>query len=147
MSGACPCGSERVYTTCCGPFLEGEADPPTAEQLMRARYTAYSRQHIDFLLATFAPDRQYLFDRETTVAWARRSKWTSLEIKRRSGGGPDDDEGTIEFVAWYQRAGRSFRHHEIAEFKKQDGRWYYVDGSFPSSSALLGAESRRLKAD
>jgi SEC-C motif-containing protein len=145
MTGSCPCGSARTLAACCGRYLDGAAWPPTAEALMRARYTAYCLTRIDFLLETFVPEKQYLFDRETTVAWARRSSWTALEVKRCERGGADDEDGTVEFVAWYDRAGRRFRHHEVSEFRKVDGRWYYVDGRFPSSSALLGAESRRLK--
>ena len=45
----CPCGSNRPREQCCGPFLDGLRDPDTAEQLMRARYTAYTRAAMDFL--------------------------------------------------------------------------------------------------
>jgi SEC-C motif-containing protein len=144
MDGPCPCGSSLAFASCCGPWLGG-GDPPTAVALARARYTAYALEHIDFLLRTFIPDRQFLFDRETTVAWARRSHWLGLEIRRLAGGTADDETGTVEFVAWYRRAERRFRHHEIAEFRKDGGCWFYVDGTYPSASALLGAESRRLR--
>ena len=36
----CPCGSGQSYTTCCGPWHAG-VPAPTAEALMRSRYSAY----------------------------------------------------------------------------------------------------------
>ncbi|MBA2482425.1 MAG: YchJ family protein [Planctomycetes bacterium] len=142
----CPCGTSRSFTDCCEPYLKGKRHAETAATLMRTRYTAYTRHHIDYLLSTYDPDQQYLFDRETTLDWARRSKWLSLEIRDCRGGTLHDDEGTVEFVAWYVRGERTHRHHEVSSFRKVDERWYYVDGRYPSASALLGAESRRTTA-
>ena len=62
----CPCGSNRTYDDCCGPYLEGRSDPPTAEALMRSRYTAYARGAIDYLLATHDPRPP----QEEVAAWA-----------------------------------------------------------------------------
>lgn len=143
----CPCGSAKAFSSCCEPFIAGAQEAPTAEALMRARYTAYTQHHIDFLLRTYAPDQQYLFDRETTLEWARRSRWLGLEIKSRDGGEPADDDGSVEFVAWYTRDGKKLRHHEVSQFKRFDNRWYYVEGRYPSSADLLGAESRRMRSD
>ena len=39
----CPCGLPAAYDRCCGRFLAGAA-APTAELLMRSRYTAYARR-------------------------------------------------------------------------------------------------------
>jgi SEC-C motif-containing protein len=39
----CPCGSDnKKYTDCCGRYLDGGEAAPTAEALMRSRYTAYA---------------------------------------------------------------------------------------------------------
>lgn len=141
----CPCGNPRSYDACCQPYLDGVVEAPTIDVLARARYTAYTRHHVDYLLRTYCPDRQYLFDRETTLEWARRSHFDGLEIRRVTGGQPQDAEGQVEFIAWYRRAKRTFRHHEVSQFRAVEGLWYYVDGRYPDSTALLGAESRRLK--
>lgn len=37
---ACPCGSGRPYADCCERFINGEV-APTAEALMRSRFSAY----------------------------------------------------------------------------------------------------------
>ncbi|MCS5574781.1 MAG: SEC-C metal-binding domain-containing protein, partial [Pseudomonadales bacterium] len=39
--GLCPCESGQIYDKCCGLFLAGMGFAPTAEALMRSRYTAY----------------------------------------------------------------------------------------------------------
>ena len=55
MSDPCPCGSGRAYPACCGPYLDQSLPAPTAEALMRARYTAYTLKREDYLLATWDP--------------------------------------------------------------------------------------------
>src|SRR5687767_1109085 len=50
----CPCGGPSL-ATCCGPYLDGTALPPTAEALMRSRYTAYTLKNEPYLLATWHP--------------------------------------------------------------------------------------------
>ena len=51
----CPCGSGGTYEACCGRFVEGRALPETAEELMRARYTAYTLGRGDYLRTTWHP--------------------------------------------------------------------------------------------
>ena len=46
---ACPCGSGKEYAACCGPVISGKAAAPTAEALMRARYSAYVKAEIGFI--------------------------------------------------------------------------------------------------
>ncbi|NET48064.1 MAG: hypothetical protein F6K09_04910 [Merismopedia sp. SIO2A8] len=48
---SCPCGSLRPYSSCCESFLLGTAIAPTAEALMRSRYTAYATHIPPFQLA------------------------------------------------------------------------------------------------
>ena len=50
----CPCGSLHPYADCCGRFIEHpECAAPTAEALMRSRYTAYTLGCESYLLATW----------------------------------------------------------------------------------------------
>lgn len=44
----CPCGSQLEDKDCCLPVLEGAKKAPTAEALMRARYTAHVLKKYDF---------------------------------------------------------------------------------------------------
>ena len=43
-TASCPCGSEKTYEDCCGPWHAGfktGVHAPTPEALMRSRYRAY----------------------------------------------------------------------------------------------------------
>jgi SEC-C motif-containing protein len=104
-------------------------DPaPTAERLMRARYSAYATAAIDFIVATHDPKFQADVDREGTERWSRESEWTGLEIKAVERGGESDDAGFVEFIAHYRVKKQDLSHHERSRFQKLDGRWYYIDG-------------------
>ncbi|MFN5454117.1 YchJ family protein, partial [Bradyrhizobium sp.] len=69
---SCPCGSDLPLDRCCGPYLSGDATPPTAEALMRSRYTAYTRGDIGYIAATLAVDKRAAFDAAAARQWASR---------------------------------------------------------------------------
>ncbi len=122
----CPCGSGQNYRDCCQPYHDGQPSP-TAEALMRSRYSAYVKRLAPYLLATWdAPTRPPALDLDDDT------RWLGLEVKRH--GATGDDTAIVEFVARYKVAGRAFRLHEVSRFVRRDGRWYYVDGEFPESS-------------
>ncbi|MDP6428793.1 MAG: YchJ family protein [Rhodospirillales bacterium] len=123
----CPCGSARDFEECCGPIIEG-APAPTAEALMRSRYTAYVTGAFDHIENTHAPEVQGDFNRSAAESMALGAKWTGLEIREVTGGGADDQTGTVEFVTRFKRGGENYAHHELNNFRRQDGRWVYVDG-------------------
>jgi len=125
---SCPCGSGRSYDTCCEPFITGTALPPTAEALMRSRYSAFTVQAIDYLEQTLAPDRKNPFNRPETEKWARESEWQGLDILGTEAGGPDDQEGRVAFRARFHYDGKDEIHLELSRFRRIDGRWLYVDG-------------------
>lgn len=123
LEDPCPCGSGRAYPDCCGPLLAGTELPATAQQLMRSRYTAYTRGDADYLRATWHPiTRHQDLTVDTTV------RWLGLKIIATAAGGPDDQHGTVEFVARYKIGGRAHRLHEQSRFTREQGRWFYVDG-------------------
>ena len=126
----CDCGDPRPFEKCCGPYLTGAALPPTAEALMRSRYTAYARGEVDYIFATQAPEGRATLDRAQTEAWSKQSTWRGLEIVRTERGGPDDRDGVVEFVAHFDLRGEHVDHHELATFRRDD-RWYFVDGKEP----------------
>jgi SEC-C motif domain protein len=127
----CPCGSTIALADCCQPLIEGERSAETAEALMRARYTAHAIKAFDYIFDTTHPDSRQDDDRKSTAAWSKRLDWQHLEIRSVEGGGVDDEKGLVEFVARYRKNGKAFDHHEIAEFVREDGRWYFKDGQPP----------------
>ena len=118
----CPCGSGRPLAPCCGRHLDGEA-APTAEALMRSRYTAYGLLREDYLLATWHPSTR---PGELGLARDTPPKGLGLEVKRHEQ--TDADHAVVEFVARYKVNGRARRLHEISRFVREDGRWFYVGG-------------------
>ncbi len=123
----CPCGSGSPYKQCCGPFLDG-APAPTPEALMRSRFTAFVRGDLDHIENTHASDVRDSFNRSAAESTANAVDWIRLEIIGASEGGKDDDTGTVEFAARFKQDGQLMVHHECSNFRREDGRWAYVDG-------------------
>ena len=124
----CPCFSEKSYDECCLPIIEGKADAETAEALMRARYTAYTKCKIDFIKRTTHSTALGDFDEDSAKSWSRSSVWKGLSILDTKGGESGDNKGVVEFVAFYMQDGREEKHHERAVFKKEAGKWRFFDG-------------------
>ena len=120
---ACPCGSGKAFAECCDRYLEGDVAAPTAEALMRSRYTAYTLQNEDYLLATWHASMRPL---QLGLAEEAPTKWIGLDVKRHEQ--QDENRAIVEFVARYKVNGRAHRLHETSRFVREDGRWYYVDG-------------------
>lgn len=123
----CPCGSGSDFDTCCGLYLRGERQAPTAEALMRSRYTAYARSDWAYLAKTWHPSKERDIKRIRN-AQATGLEWTSLEIKSTEAGGADDVEGAVEFVAHYRLNDQMGELRELSRFRKEHGVWYYLMG-------------------
>ena len=133
MMSDCPCGSGKSYASCCKPYIDGTRQAPDPEKLMRARYTAYVEQQIDFIVDTHLPERRHRLDRKATEKWAGEAEWLGLEIKNAEAEG---DSGTVEFIAKFRQDGTDYDHHEISSFVKSDGKWYFSDGYTPSATVV-----------
>ncbi|MDR0495120.1 MAG: YchJ family protein [Treponema sp.] len=125
----CPCGSGRVYSECCEPYISGKSRAPTAEALMRSRYSAYVEHEIDYIINTCVHRDKDDIDYKSTRDWSERSTWLGLKIISTEMGGPVDAEGTVEFEASYEQNGLKDIHHEKAKFKKQNDEWLYDEGN------------------
>ena len=125
----CYCQSNLDFETCCELYLKGEKLAPTAEKLMRSRYSAYATANIDYLKKTLAPESRADFDSATTKKWAQSAKWKGLKIMSVDKGTENDTKGTVEFTATYEQDGEGLDHHEVSTFRKSDsGEWYFIDG-------------------
>ena len=116
----CPCGLPAAYDRCCGRFAGGEA-APTAELLMRSRFTAYARQDEAHLRSSW-----HSSTRPASLALDPGLRWTRLEVLETSGGGLLDTAGTVRFRAFHVRAGVVGVLEEHSRFSREDGRWVYV---------------------
>ena len=123
-SRPCPCQLGAPYDDCCGRYHAGplHLQAPTAVALMRSRYSAFTLDLTDYLLATW-----HRSTRPARLATNEPGlKWSGLEVRRHTD--VDDDHASVEFVARSKLHGRAQRLHEISRFVREDGRWFYVDG-------------------
>lgn len=139
---SCPCGTGKKFEECCGPIIAGTTPAPTAEALMRSRYSAYAKGEIDFLLSSLHPDGSGDVDRQSTKAWSQSAEWHGLEVLSTKAGGENDETGEVEFVAKYSLRDEPQRHHELARFKRHKGQWLYVDGDEVRSEPVVGPRVR-----
>lgn len=121
---ACPCGSGNVYAKCCKSYHDGNP-VPSAEALMRARYTAYCLGHENYLVQTWHPGSR---PKRINLGDDNVIQWTRLDIIRAEQGGANDKLGIIEFKAFYDIEGKTGYLHETGNFVKEDNQWYYFDG-------------------
>lgn len=120
----CPCHSGIAYAQCCKPWHAGEP-APTAELLMRSRYTAYALGLEDYLLKTWHPSTR---PAALQLAEEPPLKWLGLNILDYEN--TADDQAEVEFVARYKVNGKAERLHENSRFVREHGQWFYVDGDF-----------------
>ncbi|QEE62074.1 hypothetical protein FVA74_11220 [Salinibacterium sp. dk2585] len=124
----CPCLSGEPYDGCCGCYHRGEASAPTAERLMRSRFSAFAVGNADYLLATWHPST-----RPDSLELDERLRWYRLDIHRTEAGGLGDDVGIVEFTAYFKpRPGADAAagsQHEVSRFARVGGRWRYLDAA------------------
>ncbi|MEU9991231.1 YchJ family metal-binding protein [Streptomyces sp. NPDC048045] len=116
----CPCGRPESYDACCGRYHAGAA-APSAEALMRSRYSAFVKGDAGYLLRTWHPrTRPVRLDLDPGM------KWTGLEVLGTTDGSAFHITGTVTYRASY----RGGSLHERSRFERVDGAWVYVDGDF-----------------
>lgn len=120
----CPCGSGGAYTACCARWHAGAGhlQAPTAEALMRSRYSAFVQQRGDYLQDTWHPSTRPA----QPVSFEAGLQWLGLEVKSHRV--QSDTQAEVTFVARSKSGGRAHRLQETSRFERVDGRWFYVDG-------------------
>jgi SEC-C motif-containing protein len=96
---------------------------PTAERLMRSRFSAFAVGDVAYLLTSW-----HASTRPTELQLSPAIEWRRLEILATTGGAASDEEGTVEFVAhfWDAEERRRGQQHEHSAFVREDGQWSYV---------------------
>ncbi|WP_328924402.1 YchJ family metal-binding protein [Streptomyces sp. NBC_00190] len=117
----CPCGLPATYPECCGRFHSGAQQAPTAEKLMRSRFSAFAVGDTAYLLRSWHPStRPSRLDLDPGQCWER------LEILATERGGMFETEGSVEFRAHYREGGHTGSLHEHSAFSREEGAWVYV---------------------
>lgn len=117
----CPCGLAATYGDCCGALHQGRAAAPTAERLMRSRYSAFAVRDAAYLLRTWHPA-----GRPPELRFDGGVRWTGLDVLAATGGSAFHTEGTVEFRAHFVQGGQAGDQHENSLFRREDGQWVYV---------------------
>lgn len=130
----CPCrlndDVKIELNQCCGPYLAGLKKSPTAESLMRSRYSAYATHNMDYIKKTHKHDPKDKFDQEASLKWAKESEWKGIVIHKTLNGTEKDQKGIVEFTALYadKKTGKSLEHKEKSLFEKINGEWIFLEG-------------------
>ncbi|SDL73813.1 SEC-C motif-containing protein [Glycomyces sambucus] len=120
---ACPCGSGETYAACCGRLHSGAAKAPSAEALMRSRYSAFAVGDEAYLLRTWHPDTRP----ERLDLAADDRTWTGLDVLDATGGTALHTTGTVRFRAHYTDADGPGSQTEHSTFRRLGADWLYVD--------------------
>ena len=62
--------------------------------------------------------------------------------QQQRAGGADDDTGEVSFCARYSVHGMPQELREDAFFRKEDGRWFYVDGNVHAKQPVRREEPK-----
>ena len=121
-SSPCPCGSGRLFSVCCEPVLKGARVAETAEELMRARFTAHVIGDYEFLHHTYEGTAGTKYVPEQGEA---AETWTKLVVNSHTPG-RTSDQAFVDFSAHFTQDGAAGVLHEKAEFARQEGKWIYT---------------------
>ena len=96
---------------------------------MRSRFSAYATGAVEYILCSTHPSTRRFHDAKSIDNWAKANVWQGLEIVSKTGGAVTDKKGTVEFKAYFLDENRQPQiHHELSNFAKELGKWFFVDG-------------------
>lgn len=117
----CPCGSDQKYESCCG-ILHTGAPASSALALMKSRYSAYAKGHLEYIKNTTDPQAQNPREFAAAKDWMQKAEFVKLEILFSE---EHETKAIVEFKAHFKMDGRNHVHHERSKFRKLKGLWYY----------------------
>lgn len=118
--------------------------PSSALELLKARYEAFVRGDVDYILSTHHPETRDQVEREAVKSWSQKSRWKGLEVHDHK---EDKEVSKIHFTVSYERKQEIIPHSEFAEFRKHEGRWYYYDSEFPKLETVRRTEAKAGRND
>lgn len=133
-STLCPCGSDKSFDVCCEPYIKGTEPAPTAEALMRSRYTAFAlassdsertRAMANYLVATQHPDYRSPNLKAELLHSMPKVDWLGLTIVAAS---EAENGAIVEFKAKFDQNEQRGELHERSSFVHENGRWLYTKG-------------------
>ena len=142
----CPCGTKKTYQECCAPFHQG-ALPKKAEELMRARYSAYAKNLPLFIIKTTHPsnpdyDPDLASWKESISAFAKSTTFEALEITQVI---ENAAVAIVCFQAKLVQNGKPAFFKEESLFEKHHGKWLYKGSRLLESAGANPLTSGTLR--
>ncbi len=123
---SCFCGLPASFETCCDRYISGDEVPPTAEALMRSRYSAYVTGAVPYIVQTTHPSKRASIDMPDIYEWLLEiTSWDGLDVQSTHQGLESDDVGTVKFVAHFHENHEPQVIQENSKFVKVNGFWMY----------------------
>lgn len=161
----CPCGSGLGYMKCCGKLhkdAEAYADA-TPEQVVRARYSAYAKREVDFIVGSTHPlNKNFISDIEHWKETIRTNCYDNFEltsceiISETIEGEGENQSAKVQFVAKMTQVDSREKtaFMETSTFERAGkhiakGAWLYKEGvieAAPGMPEALDLE-KELKKD
>ena len=121
----CHCFSGKAYFDCCELVHKGKLTEVSAEQVMRARYTAFCYHNAGYIVSTIHPGRRRFNEAFAMSRAVKKTRWIGLRVIDHQAG---DEVSYVEFIAYYIKKGEIEQQHERSKFVFVKGRWFYFGG-------------------
>lgn len=92
---------------------------------MRSRYTAFTMAKGPYLIETHHSETRKNVDEQEIVTWAKSVEWVRLDVLNSTFGQEPDNEGTVEFKAYFKEKNKLKFIHENSLFKREFEVWKY----------------------
>ncbi len=127
----CPCDSKKAYRMCCQSFHLKKQLPPTALHLMRSRYSGFAKHYYEYIIHTTHTDNPaYRLDFHEWTKDIKKFCDTMtfdglmiLDYQTIS-----EEEEFVTFKAKLSKNNKDCSFIEKSEFKKENGKWLYLNG-------------------
>jgi len=159
----CPCGSGLGYMKCCGRLHNDPAvfAAATAEEVVRARYSAYSEREVDFIVGSTHPlNKNFISDIEHWKETIRMNCYdnfelTSCEILDETYEGEGDKQiAKVKFVAKMTQVDSREKtaFQETSTFERagkniMGGAWLYKEGVIETAPGMPEPETAPKNLD
>ena len=97
---------------------------------MRSRYSAYALQSYQYLIDSHHPDSRAGISVAQLTESNIDTRWLALQIIQAT-------ETRVSFRAYYSLHNEISCLYEDSRFLHYEGRWFYLDGTFDQSQAVL----------
>lgn len=124
----CPCNSSLPYEICCGMYHNNPGTAPTAEALMRSRYSAFYTNNFAYINRTQKLKNSPNQDEAEIADCNNETKWIKLEIIETEKGLEKDKDGMVSFRAHFKEGKHIGKLSERSLFKRIKGEWFYISG-------------------